>query len=67
MIAIVYTKYGSPEVLQLKEVEKLTPRKNEVCIKIFVTGFGWSDAFKQTPATIKLRSLYTMKIRYFFK
>lgn len=44
MKAIVYTKYGSPDVLQLKDVEKPAPQDHEVLIKIHtasVNAYDW--------------------------
>ncbi len=43
MKAIVYTKFGPPDVLHLQEVEKPAPKANEVLIKMYATAVTKED------------------------
>ena len=43
MKAIVYTKYGSPDVLQLKDVAKPAPTENEVLVKVHAASVNAAD------------------------
>jgi NADPH:quinone reductase-like Zn-dependent oxidoreductase len=67
MKAIVYTKYGPPsEVLELKELEKPTPKDNEVLVKIFAASINDGDKsmIKGKPIFIRLMGLGLLKPKH---
>ena len=58
MKAIVYTEYGSPDVLHLKEIEKPTPKDNEVLVKVFASSINRADWYllKGEPFLLRLEA-----------
>jgi len=66
MKAIVYTKFGSPDVLRLTEVEKPIPRDNEILIKIHaasVNAYDWRH-LRADPFFIRLMGAGLLKPKH---
>jgi NADPH:quinone reductase-like Zn-dependent oxidoreductase len=59
MKAIVYTQYGSPDVLHLQEIEKPTPQDNEILIRIRATPVNVGDVMARNFRAFTART-FTM-------
>lgn len=59
MQAAVYTKYGPPEVIQLKEVDKPSPGRNEVLIRVIASTITPMDFKCRSGKLILLRLIMT--------
>lgn len=71
MKAIVYTEYGAPDVLHLQEVEKPSPKGNEVLIREHAVSVNYGDIiarnFKNLPASeFNMLSLFRILARFGF-
>ena len=56
MKAIVYPKYGSPDVLQFKEMEKPAPNEREILVKIYAASVNPLDwhLMRASPFLVRL-------------
>lgn len=62
MKAIVYTKYGSPDVLHLEEMEKPTPKDNEILVRVHAATVNRTDC-----ATVRAKPFFMRLVTGLFR
>ncbi|MDP3436106.1 MAG: NAD(P)-dependent alcohol dehydrogenase [Bacteroidales bacterium] len=67
MKAIVHTKYGPPDELQLKEVQKPVPKENEVLIKIHATTVTTTDCNARNFTFVPKSFMFFARLVFGFK
>ncbi len=43
MKAVICTRYGGPEVLEIREIEKPVPKENELCVRVYASAVNSGD------------------------
>lgn len=71
MKAIVYTEYGQPDVLQLRDVEKPMPKPNEILVRIYATTVNFGDLIARnfghvTPRKFGMPAFFWLPARLAF-